>query len=75
MSKIGLPYLKFATFGCWNDRTMSDITPYENVIDKIKEHELDYHFLVVLGDNYYSNRFLNKGDFSSYAHNIRIDEM
>ena len=28
---------------------------YKNIIDKIKEHKLDYRFLVVLGYNYYSH--------------------
>lgn len=55
--------MKFVLFGCWNqidcEKNSGEITLYKYrdiVLDSIKKNEKDYDFLVVAGDNWYSNK-------------------
>jgi len=55
--------MKFVLFGCWNqiecEKNSGEISVYKYrdiVLDSIKKNEKDYDFLVVAGDNWYSNK-------------------
>lgn len=47
--------LRFATFGCWNEGCKPD-SVQKQVVELLKERECEYKFLVILGDNYYSEK-------------------
>ncbi len=61
----------FASFGCWNEGCKKN-SVQEKVIDLLKYYEKKYKFLVILGDNYYSEKI--KNDIYKY-NNINIQEM
>jgi hypothetical protein len=47
--------LKFATFGCWNQGCKPN-SVQQKVVELLKKKEDEYKFLVLLGDNYYSDK-------------------
>jgi len=53
--------LKFATFGCWNERCKEG-SSQRKVAELLKKNETNYKFLVLLGDNYYSEKIKIKID-------------
>jgi len=53
----------FATFGCWN-KGCRENSGQRKVIDVLKSNEHNYNFMVILGDNYYSDKI--------NLHNLKI---
>lgn len=51
--------MRFIHFGCWNNvncEKINDINYRDVVINYIKENEIDYSYLIVSGDNWYTNK-------------------
>ena len=44
-----------AVFGCWNEGCKEN-SGQQSVAQLIKSNELDYKFMVILGDNYYAEK-------------------
>ena len=63
--------LKFVTFGCWNEGCKEG-SVQEQVAKKLEEYQKEYKFLVLLGDNYYSNK-VKYGNNKYY--DINLEEM
>lgn len=48
--------MKFIHYGCWNNMECKKVNVRDLIIDYIEEHEKDYEFLIISGDNWYSNK-------------------
>lgn len=49
--------IKLVAFGCWNQpKLLDDRIPYEDVTKYLKSVEKNYDEMVILGDNYYSDK-------------------
>jgi hypothetical protein len=55
--------LKFATFGCWNEGCKEE-SVQKMVAEELSRKQKEYKFLVLLGDNYYSNKNENGYDIN-----------
>ena len=65
--------LEFVTFGCWNEGCKEG-SVQEQVAKKLEESQGKYKFLVLLGDNYYSNKVDYNNKNKKYF-DINLEEM
>jgi hypothetical protein len=60
--------MKFIHYGCWNNIDCSKAYSYRDIIiDYIKSYETDYDYVIISGDNWYSNE---KDEVKQYYTNV-----